>query len=310
MPSYPEIRLALPEPVADRPPDRGGGAGPHPYRHRRADRLADAPLLPASQPALHHQLPHSLSRIRVGEVRRTRTADLCVVAQFSFAFGRRDGPHADHRRRSDPARLRAGQALDPRRQPQPFPPQDRARARPAAADLSLGWPGGGGKEPRSAAQPRPARLDGDRRRRAGAPQPRAPLSSRAFSRRHARRSARRRLRQRRRVRLPVAHRHFRDRPDRGDGERTAGRGLSGARADRRRRPRRRRAGRGLAGGLPQGADHPKGKGARTFPAFHLEGERAAVPRQHRDEPVGTPATAPPPERVGVARAAGRLSGSR
>ena len=30
---------------------------------------------------------------------------------------------------------------------------------------------------------------------------------------------------------------------------------------------------------------PQGVGARTFHAFHLEGERAPVPGQHRDEPV-------------------------
>ena len=66
-------------------------------------------------------------------------------------------------------------------------------------------------------------------------QPRAPLSPRAFSRRQTRRSAGRHLCERRRIRLPLAHRHVRDRDDRGYGERLAGRGFSRARADRRRR---------------------------------------------------------------------------
>ena len=45
------------------------------------------------------------------------------------------------------------------------------------------------------------------------------------------------------------------------------------------RPRRRPARR-----LPQGADHPARGGARILAALHLEGERAAVPRQYRDRP--------------------------
>ena len=79
-------------------------------------------------------------------------ADLCGLALFSRAFGRGDGADADHRRRPDPPRLRAGQALDARRQPRSLPPAATARARPAAADLPVGRTGGGGKEPRGPAR--------------------------------------------------------------------------------------------------------------------------------------------------------------
>ena len=151
LPSYPEIRLAIPTSWRIGRQHRGGGARPHPYRHRRPDRLVDAALLPPAQTDLHHQLPHPLSRIRVGAVRRSRMVHLCGLALFSCALGRGDGADADHRRRSHPPRLRAGQALDARRQPRPLPSADKARARPAAADLSVGRTGGGGKEPRGAA---------------------------------------------------------------------------------------------------------------------------------------------------------------
>ena len=61
LPSYPEIRLAIPSLATDRPAHRGSQARPYPYRHRRPDRLADAALLPQAQADLHHQLPHPLS---------------------------------------------------------------------------------------------------------------------------------------------------------------------------------------------------------------------------------------------------------
>ena len=57
-------------------------------------------------------------------------------------------------------------------------------------------------------------------------------------------------------------------------------------------PGRGRARRGPARGLPRGADDPARGGARIFAALHLEGERAAVPREHRGQP---------PEACGLAR---------
>ena len=62
--------------------------------------------------------------------------------------------------RPDAARLRSGPALEPRRQSRPVPAPRRAGARPAAADLPLRRAGRGGEEPRGAARPRSARLDG------------------------------------------------------------------------------------------------------------------------------------------------------
>ena len=165
----------------DRPAHRGSQARPYPYRHRRPDRLADASLLPHAQADLHHQLPHPLPRICVGADPRSRMADLCRLALFSCAFGCGDGADADDRRRPHPPRLPPGQAVDSRRQPRGLPPAVKARARPAAADLPVGWTGGGGKEPRSAAWPRFARLDRHRRRRTGSPPPRAPLSAMRIS---------------------------------------------------------------------------------------------------------------------------------
>ncbi len=51
MPTYPDIRVAITTPGQIAPPDRGGGARPHPHRHRRPDRLADAALLPEERSA-------------------------------------------------------------------------------------------------------------------------------------------------------------------------------------------------------------------------------------------------------------------
>ena len=67
LPSYPEIRLAIPI-AGDGSASRieEADARPYPYRHRRPDRLADAALLPPAQAHFHHQLPHPLSRIRIG----------------------------------------------------------------------------------------------------------------------------------------------------------------------------------------------------------------------------------------------------
>ena len=66
MPSYPDLRLALPRPGEDRAADRSGQARRHSHRDRRSDRASGAALLPQARPAVHHQLPHPLSRICLG----------------------------------------------------------------------------------------------------------------------------------------------------------------------------------------------------------------------------------------------------
>ena len=142
LPTYPDIRLGARLAAADRPAHRGGGARPHPYRHRRPDRLADAALLPQAQAALHHQLPHPVSRIPQGAVWHSRMADLCGLAPFSCALGRGDGADPDDRRRPHPARLRAGAALDARRQPRPLPSARRSACstcRGRSSSRSAGW---------------------------------------------------------------------------------------------------------------------------------------------------------------------------
>ncbi len=104
----------------------------------------------------------------------------------------------------------------------------------------------------------------------------------AFPGRTIWRSARRALFQRRRVRFPLPDRHLRHCADRGDGERTAGCGLSRSRPNRccragggnpRRRPAR---------GLFQSADDSAGGGAGLFASVHLERKCATVPRECRD----------------------------
>ncbi len=66
MPSYPDLRLALPNPWQDRRTDRRGKARQHPYRDRRPDRAVGAALLPQARSAVHDQLSHPFSRICVG----------------------------------------------------------------------------------------------------------------------------------------------------------------------------------------------------------------------------------------------------
>ena len=146
---------------------------------------------------------------------------------------------------------------------QAVPAAPDQRPRFSQADLSLCRPRRGGEKSRRPAQPEPAGLDGDRRRRAGARRARAQISPCPFPRRPLRRSARASLCQRRRFRLPEPHRHVRHRAHRSPGERPAGRRLSGRRTARRdRRQRRRGFERRPRRGLPAGAGNP----ARPPPA--------------------------------------------
>ncbi len=100
MPTYPDIRVAVTTPWQIQPPHRRGRAGPHPYRHRRPDRLADPPLLPEGEAAVHHQLSHALSRIHLRAHRPSRAADLRGPAPFPCALLGGDGADADDRARS------------------------------------------------------------------------------------------------------------------------------------------------------------------------------------------------------------------
>ncbi len=286
MPTYPDIRLAIPRSAGSAGCIEEAGPGPYPHRDRRSDRLADATRLPQAQARFHHQLSHALSRIHQGAHRRSRAPHLCGPALFPCAVARRswrrracigDRPH--------PARLSrvrlwtrgVNHALfRPRAEPACSICRDRSSSR------SAGWRSKRTSR-RCSTSTCPVRPS------SSATAPRAPRSSAAIPHAHflgalAGRAARAGLRQRRRLRLSVAHRHVRHRDDRSAGERTAGRGLSGPRPDRRRRPGGGRPGRRPARGLHAGADHSARSGARIFPPLHLERMRAAVSRKCRIEP--------------------------
>ena len=66
MPSYRDLRLALPRPAKIARLIDEAAPGQHSYRHRRADRTVGAALLPQTRLAVHHELPHPLSGIRLG----------------------------------------------------------------------------------------------------------------------------------------------------------------------------------------------------------------------------------------------------
>ena len=99
MPSYPEIRLALTGPGAVERRLDTIAARRHPYRDRRPDRPRHAPRLHPARPAVHHQLPHALSRLS----RRAAAAagaldargDLGLAAPFPQRRRRGDGGDAD-----------------------------------------------------------------------------------------------------------------------------------------------------------------------------------------------------------------------
>ena len=74
MPSYPEVRLALPGPGDVERRLDARAAGRHPYRDRRPARPCRAPRLHAARPAVHHQPAHPLSRLSRRNGCRCRSA--------------------------------------------------------------------------------------------------------------------------------------------------------------------------------------------------------------------------------------------
>ena len=224
--------------------------------HRRDDRGGARPTRSTSSPrgrsgfaarrwclqarlALHHRLPHALSRIsgrapyRAGRASPTRCCG---------AFTRRRTASWWRRRRS-PRELAARGFANLRPWTRGV---DRALFDPALRDEDIGFPrpiflsvgrDRAGEEPAGVPGARPAGLQGRGRRGAGARRAEAPLSRRAFPRPARERQARAALRLGRRVRLSEPHRHVRPRHARGAGLGPAGRGLSGAGAARRDRRR-------------------------------------------------------------------------
>ena len=72
MPSYRDLRVALPMPAKIARLIDEAQPGQHPHRDRRADRTVGAALLPQARIAVHHELPHPLSRIHLGARCRSR----------------------------------------------------------------------------------------------------------------------------------------------------------------------------------------------------------------------------------------------
>ena len=66
VPTYPGLRMALPNRREISRQDRGGRAGRHSYRDRRADRMGGAGLLPPPQAGVHDLLYDPLSGIHRG----------------------------------------------------------------------------------------------------------------------------------------------------------------------------------------------------------------------------------------------------
>ena len=105
LPSYPDLRLALPGPAADRKADRGGAPRQHPYRDRRPDRISGAALLPQARSALHHELSHPLSRICLGALADPGKLGVDDAALVSPAEPGGDGGDAGASKRIARARL-------------------------------------------------------------------------------------------------------------------------------------------------------------------------------------------------------------
>ena len=86
LPTYPGLRIALPNRSEIARRIEAVCAGSDPYRNRRSDRLVDARLLPAPQASLHHLLHHALSRnmFRCGPAFPSRGAT-AVLRRFHAA---------------------------------------------------------------------------------------------------------------------------------------------------------------------------------------------------------------------------------
>ncbi len=107
MPTYPEVRLALPGPGdVERRLERAA-AGRHPYCDGRAARPCRAPRLPAARRAVHHQSAHPLSRLSGGTLAGTGALDLRrdlgILATVSLRRRGGAGGDADARQLSSPS---------------------------------------------------------------------------------------------------------------------------------------------------------------------------------------------------------------
>ena len=146
LPSYRDLRLALPYQAQDRPADRRGAARQHSYRHRRADRAPGAALLPqatacrsrrAFTPAFpntsRRALPIPKSWIWAALRWFHRPSQAVMAATPALATELRV------------ARLSQRGAVAARRRRQPVP-SARRRPRPAAPGVPVRRPRRGGKE--------------------------------------------------------------------------------------------------------------------------------------------------------------------
>ena len=280
VPTYPGLRMALPNRARDRAPDRAGRARSHSYRDRRADRLGGARLLPPQQAGVHHVLHDAVSGICRSPHHDSGQRRLRAAAAFSL--GRIDDDGRDRLAAAGTGRARLSQArlLGPRRRHRTVQSGSSGEARSAAADLHDHGPRRGRKESRSVSVARSARHQSRRRRRAAAGAARAEISGRGVPRREKGRGPDRASRRRRCLRVSEPHRHLWRGAARGAGLRHAGRGVPGHRPEGRHcRSSDRRAGQRSAQRLPARADDV----ARDLPQFRagafLGKQRPAIHRQ-------------------------------
>ena len=293
MPSYPDLRLALPRPakiarlIADARPDSihiatEGPIGLLVRRHCRKHRLPFTT-------SFHTRFPEYVSARAAGP----GILDLGGAAPVPRRQPGGDGGDAGAGRRIAHARLSQRGAVAARRRRRAVS-SARRRSRPAAADLHLRRPGRGGKESRGVSRSRSARHQGDRRRRAGA---------RGAGRENIRRRcflARGRAKHWRKPMPPPMCSCFRARPTPSAWccwrrcERPAGGRVSGDRTARRDRcSAGRRAGRGSAGGLPGGADDLAAGLPRVCRQAYLGSLGARFCRQYDGYPRRRPGPATP-----------------
>ncbi len=214
--------------------DRGFRAGCDPHRHRGAAGHGGTQILQAQRPDLHHRLSHQIPRIHPRAHEAAAEMELCLHALVPWRLGRRDG--GDRQPGEKPVGLgfREPEDLVARRGHRTLQAARQGHPRPAAPDLSLCRPRGGGQEHRSL----PAAQTG-RHQAGGGHRPRPGRLSRQIPRSRVRRLSgerppRQLFRRRRRVRLPQPDRHLRPGAARGAGLGRAGGGLSGDRAHRHR----------------------------------------------------------------------------
>ena len=252
MPSYPDLRLALPRPAKIAESDRGARARQHPYRDRRADRLAGAALLPQARAAVHHELPHPLSGICLGALADSGSLGLAALRWFhgpsQAVMAATPALAAELRARGFRNVVLWSRGVDTAL----FHPRAIDLCLPAPVYLSVGRVAVEKNLELSSNSICPApRSWSATARRGGAG---AEISRRGVSRRPARRGTGGDLCRRRRFRVPEQDRHVRPGAARGAGQRPAGCGFSGHRPPRRDRHRAGwRANDDLRDGLPGSA---------------------------------------------------------